>query len=348
MSQLTLEEKLAIFNRVGEEILDVTDLSQLLTTKPSPLVYDGFEPSGRIHIAQGLMKAINVNRMAQCGCKSLFYVADWFALLNGKCAGNLEAINKLGNYFIEVWKAVGMDMNAVEFVWNSDFIKNDKNYFKRVIQIARNFNLARSQRCSTALGRQESDNQPIAQILYPCMQAADVFELSVDICQLGMDQRKVNMLARDFAGKIKIQKPVIVSHHMLLGLIGGKMSKSVKGSAVFMDDSREDIAEKVMGADCELQVENNPVLEYFKYIVYGAKEVTLGNFNRDIKINSKSYPTYETLETGFLTSEFNREDMKKELVDCIDILVSSVREAFNNNKELQELQKFVMEMRLTR
>ena len=31
------------------------------------------------------------------------------------------------------------------------------------------------------------------------MQAADVFELGVDICQLGLDQRKVNMLAREYA-----------------------------------------------------------------------------------------------------------------------------------------------------
>ena len=41
----------------------------------------------------------------------------------------------------------------------------------------------------------------MAQILYPVMQVADVFELGVDICQLGMDQRKVNMLAREYAPK---------------------------------------------------------------------------------------------------------------------------------------------------
>ena len=33
------------------------------------------------------------------------------------------------------------------------------------------------------------------------MQVADVFQLGVDICQLGMDQRKVNMLAREYATK---------------------------------------------------------------------------------------------------------------------------------------------------
>ena len=36
------------------------------------------------------------------------------------------------------------------------------------------------------------------------MQCTDIFFLKADICQLGLDQRKVNMLAReycDYAGK---------------------------------------------------------------------------------------------------------------------------------------------------
>jgi tyrosyl-tRNA synthetase len=46
------------------------------------------------------------------------------------------------------------------------------------------------------MGRKEQDEMSAAQIFYPCMQCADVFFLKADICQLGLDQRKVNMLAR--------------------------------------------------------------------------------------------------------------------------------------------------------
>ena len=43
--------------------------------------------------------------------------------------------------------------------------------------------------------------------------------LKADICQLGMDQRKVNMLAREYCDDIKRKlKPVILSHAMLPGL----------------------------------------------------------------------------------------------------------------------------------
>lgn len=32
-----------------------------------PVCYDGFEPSGRMHIAQGIMKANNVNKLTKAG-----------------------------------------------------------------------------------------------------------------------------------------------------------------------------------------------------------------------------------------------------------------------------------------
>jgi tyrosyl-tRNA synthetase len=57
-----------------------------------------------------------------------------------------------------------------------------------------------------------------------------------------MGQRKVNALAIEYCDDIGItEKPVIVSHHMLMGLQPGeeKMSKSKPDSAIFMEDSGE-------------------------------------------------------------------------------------------------------------
>ena len=67
-----------------------------------------------------------------------------------------------------------------------------------VMDIARLNSLGRIQRCCTIMGRKETDDMSASQIFYPCMQAADVFFLRADICQLGIDQRKVNMLAREY------------------------------------------------------------------------------------------------------------------------------------------------------
>lgn len=90
------------------------------------------------------------------------------------------------------------------------------------------------------MGRAEGDDQPASNIFYPCMQCADIFYLRASICQLGMDQRKVNMLAREYVDQKKLKhKPVILSHTMLPGLQEGqeKMSKSNPDSAIFMEDT---------------------------------------------------------------------------------------------------------------
>lgn len=83
-------------------MLQEDELRALLAKKPHPVCYDGFEPSGRMHIAQGILKAINVNRLTRAGCVFKFWVADWFALLNNKMGGDLKKIQTVGRYMIEV------------------------------------------------------------------------------------------------------------------------------------------------------------------------------------------------------------------------------------------------------
>lgn len=50
--RLPLEERLSLALSVGEECVQVEELRMLLEKKPNPVAYDGFEPSGRMHIAQ--------------------------------------------------------------------------------------------------------------------------------------------------------------------------------------------------------------------------------------------------------------------------------------------------------
>ena len=84
------------------------------------------------------------------------------------------------------------------------------------------------------------------------MQCNDIFFLDIDVCQLGIDQRRVNMLAREYADQLP-EKPIIVSHSMISGLVEGqeKMSKSNPDSAIFMEDSAEDVDKKIKKAFCK-------------------------------------------------------------------------------------------------
>ncbi len=325
----------------------------LLKNKKEQIIcYDGFEPSGRIHIAQGVMKALNVNKLTKAGCKFIFLVADWFALMNNKMGGDLNKIQTVGKYMVEVWKSVGMDLANVEFVWSSEIInKNANAYWTLVLDIARRNNLARILRCSQIMGRSSKDELSAAQIFYPCMQCADIFYLKADICQLGMDQRKVNMLAREYCDVCEPKrrfKPIILSHHMLLGLTGQKMSKSDPMSAIFMDDSEGDVNTKINKAFCPpQQVEGNPVLEYCKHIIfpwYGELQVLRNEQNG----GDVTYTDYQVLENQFKEGTLHPGDLKPSVRKAINGILQPVRDHFKKNPEAKKLQDQVHRFRVTK
>ena len=330
---------------IGEEVVHAEELNNLLNHKPNIVAYDGFEPSGRMHLAQGLLRAHNVNKFTNAGIKFKFWVADCFALMNLKLGGDLKKIQNAGNIMIETWKASGMNLDNVEFIWSSEEInKRSDEYWKIVLDIATNFNLTRIKKCTQIMGRNESDDLAASQIFYPVMQAADVFFLNVDICSLGMDQRKVNMLCREYSKKAKRKfAPVIVSHHMVMGLDGSdKMSKSDPDNAIFMDDSEQEVKRKIKKAYCKpKEVDGNPLLDWTKWILFPILgEITIP---ADEKWGTpeKKYQEYQQLENDFAEEKVHPNDLKKAMVIHINQLLEPVRNHFKNDNEANKLLKLV-------
>ncbi len=386
---MTTEERLNLVKQVGEEIIMEDELVKLLESGKQLVAYDGFEPSGQIHIAQGILRAINVNKMTKAGIKFRMWVADWHALANNKLGGDLEKIKITGKYFIEVWRASGMDLSRVEFMWASDMVRNP-DYWKLVIQVGRTNALRRFIRTAEMMGRAESlDKLTGANIIYSCMQVADIFMLGAKITELGMDQRKLNMLAREIGPQLGYWKPVVVSHHMLMGLrkpgienpqgsknergnpegsassrhtpstdkikrtIEIKMSKSLPDSAIFMTDSHEDIKRKITKAYCpEGQTEENPVLEYYKYILFesldklGLQNIVVDRpekFGGPVILNN-----YENLERLFREKQIHPMDIKTTAIELLDKLLQSVRKHFEQNPFAKDLLKKVKSYQVTR
>ena len=355
---LSLDERISLIMEVGEEVINEEELRELLDWKlknnKKIYAYDGFEPSGNIHIAQGLLRAINVNKLTKAGITFKFLVADWHAAANQKFGGNLEIIKKVGDFFIEVWKVCDMDLDKVEFIYASDVVK-DPSYWELVLNIAINTSLARVKRCTQIMGRSESDKLAASQILYPLMQAADIFYLPADICQLGLDQRKVNMLAREVAKKLNRPKPVAVHHHMLMSLnkppdsdltgiertIELKMSKSDPDTAIFMLDSQADIKRKINKAYCPpKQIEDNPVLEYCKFILFERIEKFL--IERPEKYGGNvEYKLYKELEKDFQDGKLNPPDLKPAVIKYLNELLEPIRKHFDEDEKAKELASYV-------
>ncbi|KAJ0401567.1 hypothetical protein ATCC90586_002875 [Pythium insidiosum] len=350
-STLSPEQRYAVSRLVGEECIQESELAALLDKKAHPVCYDGFEPSGRMHIAQGVLRTVNVNRLTSAGAVFRFWVADWFAMLNSKMGGDLAKIRTVGRYLVEIWKSAGMDMTNVQFLWASDeIIANGAFYWLRVMDIARRTTIARTVKCCTIMGRKEKEGMPAAQIMYPLMQCSDIFFLRADICQLGMDQRKINMLARDYCELIKAKfKPIILSHHMLMGLKEGqeKMSKSDPESAIFMEDAAEDVARKIANAFCpDGVVEANPILDYMKHIIFPRFEHA-GVVVRLASGEDKTFAAYEELEPLFVARQIASADLKTALTKYLNEILEPVREHFSKG-EAKELLAQVRSFRITR
>ncbi|KAI3832302.1 hypothetical protein MKW92_029943 [Papaver armeniacum] len=354
---LTPDERFKIVRSIGEECIMDAELMKLLKNKPEPIAYDGFEPSGRMHIAQGIVKAINVNKLTDAGCRVKILVADVFARLNHKLSGDKEKIRVAGKYFIEIWKAIGMkNLDKVEFVWSSDAINSQAaDYWDLVLDIVGTFSGERIKKCRTIMGREENENLSPGQLMYPCMQCADIFLLEADICQLGMDQRKVNMLAREYWQKIKKRKnkPVMLSqrtNNMLPGLKEGqeKMSKSDPSSAIFMEDNEDEVKEKIKKAYCvEGIVEGNPCFEYIKHIIFPwfqEFEVERSEEHGGNKI----FKNLEDLISDYQSMKLHPADLKAALGKGLNRILKPVRDHFNNDPEAKALLDKVKEYKVTK
>lgn len=358
---LSIEERLNLVLEVGEEVVDKNELKELLEKNENLIAYDGFEPSGQMHIAQGILRTINVNKMTKSGFKFKMLVADWFAYLNNKMGGDIEKIQTTGKYFIEIWKAAGMDLDNVEFVWTSDMIKDEK-YWELVMKIARTTTLNRVLRTTQIMGRKENDVLQASQIFYPCMQTADIFLLGARVTQLGMDQRKVNMLAREVGEQLGFWKPIIVSHHMMMGLgkpldenmeavdraIEMKMSKSNPDSAIFMTDTEEDVKRKINNAYCpEGDIKDNPILEYCNYLIFEKFDSLL--IERPEKFGGNvEFANYTELETAFSNNEIHPMDLKNAVAKAINKAIEPVRTHFETDPTAKELLEKVQSYRVTR
>ena len=357
------EERVGIVQGIGEEIITADELREVFETTKNPVAYDGFEPSGLATMPFGVFRPLVFKELMKTGIKFIFFLADWHAWINNKMGGDIEKIRKVGEYFIEVWRAAGIEKNA-QFVWASDIM--DQEYWKKVVLIAKNTSVKRATRALTIMGRKEGEMIEVAQYFYPMMQTADIFQLDVDITQLGLDQRRANILAREVAPQLGWKKPVVISHHMLMGLqgvkepegfdiekkkdiqIASKMSKSRPQTAIFVHDSKEEIGKKIGKAFCEQKnIENNPILDYTKHIIFRAFDSF--TIQREQKFGGEvTFENYEDLELAFWKGKLHPQDLKPAVAEKLDELVAPIRTHFETNKRAKELYEFVKKQDVTR
>jgi len=201
-----------------------------------------------------------------------------------------------------------------------------------------------------------------AWIYYPCMQAADIFHMELDVACAGMDQRKAHMLARDSAEKLGWKKPVCVHTPLLMGLqgqllepsrreerqfdensdlnlqISSKMAKSMPETCIFVHDTPDDIKTKIKSAFCPpKQTEGNPVMEIAKLAMF--VERTSLTIPRSPKFGGPvTIDGYQDLEKAYAEGKLHPLDLKEGVAEALIQILKPVREYFNKHpKNLQKM-----------
>ena len=336
---MTESERFDKLLSIGEEVVNAESLRSLLQSGHPMIAYDGFEPSNRPTIAQGLMRAINTNKITECGGTFIFFVADLFAMMNGKLGGDMTKIRAAGELMIETWKACGMKMDNVKFIWASEEIeRRGSEYWPMVLDLATKFTINRMKGCTPALGREESDELPLSTLLYAAMQAVDIPFLKVNVASLGLDQRKVLMITNDLFDKKKLKhKPTFLMHHMMLGLDGTKMSKSDPDNAIFMDDPPSEVNRKIKKAVCPERItQGNPIIDIVQAIVFpicGTLKV-----ERDEKFGGNiTFANVKECLDAFTAGQLHPGDLKDAVALALNKLLAPVQQHFNDDPAAKTL-----------
>lgn len=362
---MDIEKKIELICKLPtEEVLTVENLRNLLETEDHPIAYNGWEPSGLVHLGTGVICAYKMKDLVEAGLNFKAYLSTWHAWLNNKLCGDLKLIRKAADLFKYSWIALGVPEDKVEFIY-SDELYDDLDYWAKTITVAKNLTIARTTRTLEIAGRKEIDAKYVSDYLYTPMQVADIFHLEVKVCQLGLDQRKANVVAREIGEKMGFWKPVCVHHHLLQGLekpkiwpipegyeklalSSAKMSKSKPQTCIFIYDTPQEIKMKIGRAFCpEKTVKFNPVLDICKYIIF--RERRIFTIERPAKFGGViQFQNYQELKNLYVQGKLHPQDLKNAVATELVEILEPVRKYFENNKEARECLYAVKTGKITR
>ncbi len=373
---MTTEEKIKLITRNLEETLTEEELKSLIESGTPLKHYIGFEISGKVHLGQGLAVMQKVKEIHDAGVETIIWLADWHGWINGKLDGTLETAQKMAReYFqeamIAAYLCVGGDPKDLIFKQGSEVYSEHPEFWATTIKVAKATTISRMMRSTDIMGRMSGNSSNTATLFYPAMQAADIFQLGVNIAHAGTDQRNVHIVTRDAAKEAGFPKPVAIHHHLIMGLkplgenndisVTGltkandtselsyteksalitalKMSKSKPDTAIFITDSSEDIKRKVNNAYApEGVVEFNPILDWVRWLIFYNPAVFI--VERDEKWGGDlKYSSYEDLEKDYMDKKLHPMDLKNAVAEWLIQKLEPARKYFEDPKRKAALEE---------
>jgi tyrosyl-tRNA synthetase len=344
---MDVQERVALVMREPtEEVITEGELRALFETKSRPRHYIGLEISGILHLGSLILTGFKINDFIKAGIDCTVFLADWHTYINDKLGGDWDKIRKVSQYYADAFRFFCPGVNVV---MGSELYEKTPDYWENFVRFSKHMTLARTMRSLTIMGRKETDNMDLGQLLYPPMQSVDIRALDLDIVHSGMDQRKIHMLVREIFPRMGWKPPVCVHHHLLPGLaepvklgldenaaddakVSSKMSKSKPASGILIHDDEKAIREKISKAFCPVGVvEGNPVLELVRYVAF--HEFSEFTIERPAKYGgSTTYGSYKEVEGDFVAKKIHPMDLKNATATYVNRIIEPVHRHFKGKE----------------
>jgi len=305
------------------------------TTEHKKRILTGDRPTGPLHIGHYVGSLENRVRL-QDEYECFFIIADYQVLTD-----HLHETEKIEQNIHEIaldWLSVGMDPEKSVFFVQSKIpeIAELTMYFSMLVtvpRLERNPTVKEEVRAAK-LGKKEMTYGFLG---YPVSQAADILFVRADLVPVGADQQAHVEQTREIAqtfnrlfGKVfPVPNALLGEFPRLPGIDGQKMSKS-RNNAIYLKDSHEEVARKVMRAYTDPtriratdpgHIEGNVVFAY------------LDAFN-------KNKEDVRELKSRYKKGQIGDVAVKKRLIEVINTFLDPIRE---KRKEFESRPNFVRE-----
>ncbi len=286
------------------------------------ILLTGDRPTGRLHLGHYVGSIVNRIKLQDEVDQAFYMVADLQALTD-----NAQNPEKVTENVIEVILdnlACGVDPKKTTF-----FIQSQIPEIAEMTVLFLNLvTLARLKRNPTVKAEMQQkgygEDVPAGFLAYPISQAADILFAGATIIPVGDDQlpvieqtneiaRKFNSIYGEFFAEVK---PIISDNSRLVGIDGNAKASKSLNNAIYLSDSDEEIASKVMSMYTDpthIKVEDPGKVEGNVVFTY-------------LDIFDENKTEVEDLKAQYIKGGLGDVVVKKRLITVLQNLIRPIRE----------------------
>lgn len=234
-----------------------------------------------------------------------------------------DKIQEMSDKYIKIWTICGLNIiDELEIFKMSELIHEHGrtfwNHLTNILSVVCVKNLLDS------FSRPMRKSLLLSDLLYPCLQLAEMYTVGANICQINYGRKKFGSFVTYVTDKLHLPPIPIIYQHEFTRLTRRKLQ--TRTALVFMEDTPENIIWKIKQILFNPLSVDNQLFEYIKYIIWPYRKTLLVRVNDEIMT---SYLVYDKLVEDYLNETFTIDDFRdaiaNELINLLRPITDKIR-----------------------